>query len=44
MARGGIDYYTLNTNAILPKELQLEKDGNGTNGLSVELLLHAIQT
>ncbi len=34
MARGGIDYYTLNTNAIFPKELQFEKDGNGTNGLS----------
>jgi outer membrane receptor protein involved in Fe transport len=34
IGRGGIDYYTLNTIAIFPKELQFEKDGNGTNGLS----------
>jgi TonB-linked SusC/RagA family outer membrane protein len=34
ITRGGIDYYTLNTIAIFPKELQFEKDGNGTNGLS----------
>ena len=34
IARGGIDYYTLNTLAIFPKELQFEKNGNGTNGLS----------
>jgi TonB-linked SusC/RagA family outer membrane protein len=34
ITRGGIDYYTLNTLAIFPKELQFEKDGNGTNGLS----------
>ncbi len=34
LARGGIDNYTLNTIAIFPKELQFEKDGNGTNGLS----------
>ena len=34
IARGGIDNYTLNTIAIFPKELQFEKDGNGTNGLS----------
>ena len=34
IARGGMDNYTLNTLAIFPKELQFEKDGNGTNGLS----------
>ncbi len=34
MTRGGIDHYTLNTIAIFPKELQFEKNGNGTNGLS----------
>ena len=34
MANGGIDYYTLNTIGIFPKELQFEKNGNGTNGLS----------
>ena len=33
--RGGIDYYTLSTTAIFPKELQFEKDGNGTNGASI---------
>jgi TonB-linked SusC/RagA family outer membrane protein len=32
IARGGIDYYTLNTIAIFPQELQFEKNGNGTNG------------
>ncbi len=31
--RGGIDYYTLNTEAIFPTTLQFEKDGNGTSGL-----------
>jgi TonB-dependent starch-binding outer membrane protein SusC len=34
IGRGGIDNYTLNTLAIFPKELQFEKNGNGTNGLS----------
>lgn len=34
LVRGGMDNYTLNTLAIFPKELQFEKDGNGTNGLS----------
>ncbi|HET9055949.1 MAG TPA: SusC/RagA family TonB-linked outer membrane protein, partial [Chitinophagaceae bacterium] len=34
-ARGGIDYYTLNTLAIFPRELQFEKEGNGTNGASI---------
>ena len=35
IARGGIDYYTLNTIAIFPRELQFQKDGNGTNGASI---------
>lgn len=35
IVRGGIDYYTLNTIAIFPRELQFQKDGNGTNGASV---------
>ena len=34
IGRGGIDQYNLITNAIFPKELQFQKDGNGTNGLS----------
>ena len=35
IARGGIDNFTLNTIAIFPRELQFEKDGNGTNGASI---------
>lgn len=35
IVRGGIDYYTLNTIAIFPQELQFQKGGNGTNGVSV---------
>jgi len=35
IVRGGIDYYTLNTIAIFPQELQFEKGGNGTNGASI---------
>ena len=35
IARGGIDYYTLNTIAIFPQVLQFEKDGHGTNGASI---------
>ena len=35
IGRGGIDYYTLNTIAIFPRELQFQKDGNGTNGASI---------
>lgn len=35
VGRGGIDNYTLATTAIFPKELQFEKDGNGTNGASI---------
>ena len=35
IVRGGIDYYTLNTIAIFPQELQFEKNGNGTNGASI---------
>jgi TonB-linked SusC/RagA family outer membrane protein len=35
MARGGLDYYTLNTTALFPRELQFQKDGNGTDGASI---------
>jgi len=35
IGRGGIDYYTLITDAVFPQELQFEKDGNGTNGASI---------
>ena len=35
IVRGGIDYYTLNTVAIFPQELQFQKGGNGTNGASI---------
>jgi hypothetical protein len=35
IALGGIDYYTLNTTAIFPRELQFQKGGNGTNGASI---------
>jgi TonB-dependent SusC/RagA subfamily outer membrane receptor len=35
IVRGGIDYYTLNTIALFPQELQFEKGGNGTNGASI---------
>ena len=34
VGRGGLDQYTLNTIAIFPRELQFQKNGNGTNGLS----------
>lgn len=33
--RGGIDNYSLATTAIFPRELQFEKDNNGTNGASI---------
>ena len=35
IALGGIDYYTLNTTALFPRELQFQKGGNGTNGPSI---------
>lgn len=35
IARGGLDQYTLNTIALFPRELQFQKDGNGTNGASI---------
>lgn len=35
IGRGGIDYYTLNTIAIFPRELQFQKNGAGTNGASI---------
>ncbi|MBP9882708.1 MAG: SusC/RagA family TonB-linked outer membrane protein [Chitinophagales bacterium] len=33
---GGLDAYTFQTTAIFPKELQFEKNGNGTNGASIQ--------
>ncbi len=33
--RGGADQYTLQTRSIFPRELQFQKDGNGTNGVSI---------
>ncbi len=33
--RGGVDQYTLETRSIFPRELQFQKDGNGTNGASI---------
>jgi TonB-linked SusC/RagA family outer membrane protein len=35
ITRGGLDQYTLNTIAIFPRELQFQKNGNGTNGASI---------
>ncbi|MEM6271698.1 MAG: TonB-dependent receptor [Bacteroidota bacterium] len=32
----GIDHYDLTTTAIFPRELQFQKDGNGTNGASLQ--------
>lgn len=32
----GIDYYSLETRAIFPRDLQFQKDGNGTNGASIQ--------
>lgn len=33
---GGLDAYTFKTTAIFPRELQFEKNGNGTNGASIQ--------
>jgi TonB-linked SusC/RagA family outer membrane protein len=35
IARGGLDQYTLNTIGLFPRELQFQKNGNGTNGASI---------
>ena len=35
IVRGGADQYTLRTRTIFPRELQFQKDGNGTNGVSI---------
>jgi TonB-linked SusC/RagA family outer membrane protein len=35
LGRGGLDFYSLNTTAIFPRELQFQKDGNGTDGASI---------
>ncbi len=34
--RGGVDYYTLSTTAIFPRTLQFQKNGNGTDGASIQ--------
>ena len=36
LLQGGLDDNTLHTLAIFPRELQFEKDGNGTNGASIQ--------
>jgi TonB-linked SusC/RagA family outer membrane protein len=36
--RGGADQYTLQTRSLFPRELQFQKDGNGTNGASITSL------
>lgn len=36
IARGGLDHYILRTSAIFPRELQFQKNGNGTNGASIQ--------
>ncbi|MCB0527109.1 MAG: SusC/RagA family TonB-linked outer membrane protein [Saprospiraceae bacterium] len=35
IVRGGADQYSLRTRSIFPRELQFQKDGNGTNGVSI---------
>ncbi len=34
--RGGVDYYSLNTEAIFPNNIQFQRDGAGLNGVSVQ--------
>ncbi len=36
LVQGGFDSYTFVTRAIFPRELQFQKDGNGTNGASIQ--------
>ena len=36
IGNAGIDKYTLVTNVIFPRELQFQKNGNGTNGASIQ--------
>ncbi len=36
VGRGGIDRYSLETRAIFPRSLQFQKEGNGTNGVSLQ--------
>ncbi|MEK7257392.1 MAG: carboxypeptidase-like regulatory domain-containing protein, partial [Bacteroidota bacterium] len=33
--RGGVDYYNFTNKAIFPRELQFQKEGNGTDGVSI---------
>lgn len=35
IVRGGADHYTLQTQSLFPRELQFQKDGLGTNGVSI---------
>ncbi len=36
VVQGGIDYYGLTTSQIFPRTLQFQKNGNGTNGASIQ--------
>ncbi len=36
IGRAGVDYYNLATSALFPNSLQFQKNGNGTNGVSVQ--------
>ena len=42
--RGGIDNYTLNSQAIFPNSLQFQRDGAGLNGVSVQGFTKSINT
>lgn len=42
--RGGADQYTLRTRSIFPRELQFQKDGAGTNGVSIGGNAHSFGT
>lgn len=39
--QGGLDDYSFRTTAIFPRELQFEKNGNGTNGASIQGTTHS---
>ena len=36
IVQGGVDYYNLATTQLFPRTLQFQKDGNGTNGASIQ--------
>lgn len=44
IVRGGADQYTLRTRSIFPRELQFQKEGNGTNGVSIAGTAHSFAT